>query len=195
MVTSKWIYKFKHVTDGNIEKNKARLVAKGFSQKEGVHYDKTFSPVARYTSIRTVVSFAFVMGWEKHLMYVKTRFLYGVIEEEVYIEQPQGFKVQDKKSHVCILKMALYELKQAPRARNSRIGEYLMSIGFNKSFEDPNFYFMIVDGNPLISVLYVDDLFLTGAERLIVGCKRELASGFEMKDPGLMHYFLGLEVW
>ena len=70
-----------------------------------------------------------------------------------------------------------------------------MSLGFTKSEADPNLYYKVVDGDPLILVLYVDDLFLTGAERLIFGCKRELASELEMKDLGLMHYFLGLEVW
>jgi hypothetical protein len=128
-------------------------------------------------------------------MDVKTAFLNGVIEEEVYIEKPQGFVIHGKESHVCRLKKALYGLKQAPRAWYSRIDGYLMSLGFTKSDADPNLYYKVVDGDPLILVLYVDDLFLTGAERLIVRCKRELASEFEMKDLGLMHYFLGLEVW
>jgi hypothetical protein len=88
MVTSKWIYKIKCVIDGSIEKYKVRFVARGFSQKEGVDYEETFSPVARYTSIRAVISLALVMGWRIHQMDVKTTFLIGVIEEEVYIEQP-----------------------------------------------------------------------------------------------------------
>jgi hypothetical protein len=70
-----------------------------------------------------------------------------------------------------------------------------MSLGFTKSDADPNLYYKVVDGDPLILVLYVDDLFLKGAKRLIVECKRELASEFEMKDLGLMHYFMELEVW
>jgi hypothetical protein len=128
-------------------------------------------------------------------MDVKTAFLNGVIEEEVYIEQPQGFVIYGKESHVCKLKKALYRLKQAPRAWYARIDSYLMSLGFTKSDADPNLYYKVEDGFPLILVLYVDDLFLTGDEKLIDGCKRELTSEFEMKDLGLMHYFLGLEVW
>jgi hypothetical protein len=77
----------------------------------------------------------------------------------------------------------------------SKIDGYLMSLGFTKSDVDPNLYYKVVDGDLFLLVLYVDDLFLMEAERLIVGCKRELASEFEMKDLGLMHYFLGLEVW
>jgi hypothetical protein len=93
------------------------------------------------------------------------------------------------------LKKDLYGLKQAPRAWYARIDSYLMSLGFTKSDADPNLYYKVEDGFPLILVLYVDDLFLTRDEKLIVGCKRELTSEFEMKDLGLMHYFLGLEVW
>jgi hypothetical protein len=90
---------------------------------------------------------------------------------------------------MCKLKKALYALKQAPRAWYARIGSYLQSA------VDPNLYFKVTENHPLILVLYVDDLFLTGEEQLIAQCKRELTSEFEMKYIGLMHYFLGLEVW
>jgi hypothetical protein len=101
VVTSKWIYKIKHVVDGSIDKYKARFVARGFSQKEGEDYDETFALVSRYTSIRSIISLAASMGWSLHQMDVKTVFLNGVIEEEVYIEQPQGFEVHKKETHVC----------------------------------------------------------------------------------------------
>jgi hypothetical protein len=90
---------------------------------------------------------------------------------------------------------ALYRLKQAPRAWYARIDSYLMSLGFTKSNADPNLYYKVENGCSLILVLYMNDLFLTRYEKLVVGCKRELASEFEMKDLGLMHYFLGLELW
>jgi hypothetical protein len=96
---------------------------------------------------------------------------------------------------VCRLKKVLYGLKQAPRAWYSRIDTYLQQMGFEKSEADPNLYYIVVGEDPLILVLYVDDIFITGVERLIDGCKQSLASEFEMKDIGLMHYFLGLEVW
>jgi hypothetical protein len=195
VVTSKWLYKLKHAADGSIEKYKARFVARGFSQVEGVDYDETFASVARYTSIRAVISIAAEMGWKIHQMDVKTAFLNGLIEEEVYIEQPLGFEVHGRESHVCRLKKALYGLKQAPRAWYSRIDAYLQQLGFEKSEADPNLYFIMVGEDPLILLLYVDDLFITGAERLISSCKESLASEFEMTDIGLMHYFLGLEVW
>jgi len=128
-------------------------------------------------------------------MDVKTTFLHGSLKEEVYVEQLEGFEVLDRKTHVCRLKKALYGLKQAPRAWYERIDSYLMKLGFTRSEADPNLYFKVENDRPLILVLYVDDLFLTGADPLIHQCKRELASVFEMKDLGLMHYFLGLEVW
>jgi hypothetical protein len=99
-------------------------------------------------------------------MDVKTAFLNGSIEEEVYLEQPKGFAVHDRASYVCRLKKALYGLKQAPRAWYSRIDSYLQSLGFIKSDADPNLYLLMKDSNILILVLYVDDLFLTGAKLL-----------------------------
>jgi hypothetical protein len=128
-------------------------------------------------------------------MDVKTTFLNGVIKEEVYIEQPQGFEVEDKKSHVCRLKKPLYRLNQALRAWYGRIDSFLTSLGFTKSKEESNLYFKIMYDELVILLLYVDDLFLTGEENLITECKKRLASEFEIKDLGLMHYFLGLEVW
>ena len=97
-----------------------------------------------------------------------------MIEEEVYIEQPQGFEVEDKKTHVCKLKKALYGLKQPPRACYGRIDSFLTSMGFTKSKADPNLYFKVIEDEPVILLLYVDDLFLTGNEKQIVESKKKL---------------------
>lgn len=94
MVTSKWIYKIKHEGDGSIEKYKARFMAHGFSQKEGIDYEETFAPVARYTSISAIMAIAAKMGWKLHQMDVKTAFLNGVVEEEVYVEQQLRFETR-----------------------------------------------------------------------------------------------------
>jgi hypothetical protein len=97
---------------------------------------------------------------------------------------------------VCGLKKVLYRLKQASRAWYAQIDSYLMRLGFSKSYVDPNIYYKVVyDAAVILLRLYVDDLFLTSAEPLIIQCKRELASEFNMNDLGLMHYYLGLEVW
>jgi hypothetical protein len=195
VVSSKWLFKIKHVADGSIEKYKARFVSHGFSQKEGIEYEETFAHVARYTSIRTIIALATKMKWKLHQMDVKTTFLNGVIEEEVYIEKPQGFEVEYRRSHVCRLKKALYGLKQAPRSWYGRIDNFLTSLGFNKSKANSNLYFKIMNNETVILLLYVDDLFLTREENLITECKKRLSSKFEMKYLGLMNYFLGIEVW
>ena len=111
VVTSRWIYKVKYVADGSIEKHKAQFVARGFSHVEGIDYDEMFAPVARYASIRTVMAIVAEMGWKIHQMDVKTAFLNDILEEEVYIEKPQGFEVYGRYSHVCCLCKVLYGLK------------------------------------------------------------------------------------
>jgi hypothetical protein len=121
VVTSRWLYKTKYAEDGKIEKHKAISVVRGFSQIEGADYDEMFTPVARYTYIKSIIDIATEMGWRIHQMDVKTTFLNGFIEEEVYIEQPQGFEVLGRESHVSLLTKALYGLKQDQRAWYSRI--------------------------------------------------------------------------
>jgi hypothetical protein len=164
-------------------------MARGLSRKEGIDYEETFSSVARYTSIRDILAIIVVMKWKVHQMDVKTTFMNGIVEEEVYVEQSQGFE-----THVCRLNKSLYELKQAVRAWYGRIDSFLMSLGFTKSKVDPNLYYKVEDSGPVILLLYVDDLFLIGNDNLIAECKSKLASEFEMKYLGMMHYFMGLEV-
>ena len=134
---------------------------RGFSQVEGVDYNETFAPMAKYSSIRAMIFVVAEMGWTIHQMDVKTTFLNGFLQEEVYLEQPQGFEVYERDSHVCRLKKALYGLKQAPRAWYYEIDSYLLLIGFRKSEADTNLYYIVVGGVPLILLLYVDDLFIT----------------------------------
>jgi hypothetical protein len=183
VVDSRWIYKVKQAADGSVEKYKARFVARGFSTIEGIDYGDTFAPVTRYSSIRSILALSVQMGWRIHQMDVKTMFLNRIIEEEVYIKQPEGFETFDRDSHVCRLKRALYGMKQAPCAWYTRIDIYFIGLGFTKSEVDANLYQIVVEGKLLIIVLYVDDLILTGDEELM------------MKDLGLLHYFLGLEIW
>jgi hypothetical protein len=195
IVTSKWIYKINHAVDVSIEKYKVRFVARGFSQVEGVDYDETFSPVSFYTSICSIIALDSSMGWKLHHTNVKTTFLNVEIEEQVYIEQPEGFIIHNEISHVCKLTKSLYGLKRSTCAWYEKMDGFLMSLGFNKSVFDPSLYYHIDGNERFIFFLYVDDIFLTGSERLIAKCKRELTAKFEMKYLGFMHYFLGLEVF
>ena len=127
-------------------------------------------------------------------MDVKNAFLNGIISVEVYIKQPVGFTVKDKKLYVCKLKKALYGLKQAPQGWYERIENYLSKLGYSKNEANSNIYFKTSNDEMLILVLYVDDLLITSDDKLIEKCKQDLIAEFEMKDLGLLHYFLGLEV-
>jgi hypothetical protein len=167
MVSSKWIYKIKHATDGSVEKFKEIFLARGFNHKEGIDYKETFSLVARYTSIRTIITLDYVLGWKLHYMDVRTPFLNGKIEEEVFLEQPDGFVLHKKGTHVCKLRKTLYGLKKAPRVWYDRIDGFPKILGFQKSDADANLYFKVRGNQPVILILYVDDLFPIGDEGII----------------------------
>eukprot|EP00253_Pinus_taeda_P026703 PITA_26703 len=126
--------------------NKLVVSSRWLYKVEGFNYDETFALVARYSSMRSMLALLAQMGWKIHQMDVKTAFLNGTIEEEVYIEQPEGFKTFDRDSHVCRLKRALYGMKQAPCAWYTRIDNYFTGLGFTKSEADANLYHIMVEG-------------------------------------------------
>ena len=121
------------------------------------------------------MALASMMKWDLHQMDVNTSFLNGVFEEEVYIEKPQGFEVEDRVTHVCKLKKDLYVLTQVLRARYGRIYIFLTRLGFTKNKADPNLYMKVMDDELVILLLYVDDLFLTGNGKHITKSKKKLA--------------------
>ncbi|KAL0311880.1 UNVERIFIED_CONTAM: Retrovirus-related Pol polyprotein from transposon RE1 [Sesamum radiatum] len=147
----KWIYKTKLNADGSIQKHKARLVAKGYSQLPGIDYTETFAPVARLDTIRALVAIAANKKWKIYQMDVKSAFLNGYIDEEIYVEQPQGFIAKGYEEKVLRLKKALYGLKQAPRAWYSRIDNYFMDRGFRRSLSEPTLYVKRQVTTPLVT--------------------------------------------
>ena len=192
----KWIYKIKKNKRGEVEKYKARLVAKGFSQQHGIDYDEVFAPVARLETIRLIIALAAQKRWRIFQMDVKSAFLNGHLEEDVYVEQPEGYIVKGQENKVLKLKKALYGLKQAPRAWYNKIDDYFRRREFIKC---PHEYGLYVkkkeNGDMLIVCLYVDDLIFTGNNlEMISEFKREMATEFEMTDIELMSYYLGIEV-
>ncbi|KAA3481430.1 Retrovirus-related Pol polyprotein from transposon TNT 1-94 [Gossypium australe] len=189
----KWVYRAKFNTDGSLNKLKAWLVVKGFNQRYGIDYLETFAPMARLDTIKLLVALAAQMKWNVHQLDVKSAFLNGFLEEEIYVEQPQGFQVTGHEDKVYKLKKALYGLKQAPKAWYSRIDSYLTSLKFERSFSEPTLYVKKVGiENQLIVSLYVDDLLVTGGDETIL--TKFKAKMMEMCDLGLMTYFLGMEV-
>ncbi|KAH9687903.1 hypothetical protein KPL70_014941 [Citrus sinensis] len=191
----KWVYKTKRNAKGEIERHKARLVAKGYSQKAGINYDEVFAHVARLETIRLIISLAAQNKWKIFQMDVKSAFLNGFLEEEVYIEQPLGYVVKGHEDKVLRLKKALYGLKQAQRAWNSRIDKYFQEKDFTKCPYEHALYVKEKDEDILIVCLYVDDLIFTGSNpSLFEEFKRVMIKEFEMTDIGLMAYYLGIEV-
>lgn len=192
----KWVYKTKFNENGEVDKHKARLVVKGYSQQHGVDYTEVFAPVARMETIRLVVALAAQKGWAIYQLDVKSAFLYGELNEEVFVEQPLGYVKKGYEHKVYKLKKALYGLKQAPRAWYSRIEAYFLKEGFEKcDYEHTLFIKTGKEGKLLILSLYVDDLIFTGNDELMVSeFKSSMKHEFDMTDLGKMRYFLGLEI-
>ncbi|KAI5344111.1 hypothetical protein L3X38_011988 [Prunus dulcis] len=191
----KWIYKTKLNLDGSVQKNKARLVAKGYSQKPGIDFNETFAPVARLDTVRTLVAVAAQRNWNLFQLDVKSAFLNGVLNEEVYVDQPSGFVMQGSEDKVYKLKKALYGLKQAPRAWYDEINSYFIKTGFYRSPSEATLYTKMSTSGILIVSLYVDDIIYTGSSKEIMAAfKDDMMRQYEMTDLGLLHHFLGLGV-
>ena len=190
----KWVYKRKTDADGSLKRYKARLVAKGYSQQHGLDYDETFSPVARFESLRTLLALAVQDGLRVHHMDVTTAFLNGELKEEVYMDQPEEFQVQGKENQVCKLNRSLYGLKQAPRCWNVTLDGRLKEMGFAQTTSDPCLY-IAKDGEPFLIGIYVDDILLAGrSEKRLAKVKSDLSEKFDVKDLGELNHFLGVKI-
>lgn len=165
----KLVYKVKKDSDGKVVKHKARLVAKGYVQKQGIDFEEVFAPVARMETVRLLITLAAQEGWWLHHMDVKSAFLNGELEEEVYVKQPPGFEDKGSEHKVLKLHKALYGLKQAPRAWNSKLDSTLTSLRFEKSPFEHAVYKKDKGENCLLVGVYVDDLVITG------NCEEEIA--------------------
>ena len=164
VIGTKWIFKNKLNENGDVIENKARLVCKGYAQQEGIDFEETFAPVARLEAIRIFLAFSSFQQIKVYQMDVKSAFLNGDLEEEVYIEQPEGFILGNDENLVCRLKKALYGLKQAPRAWYYRLDKYLHQQGFSKGSADRNLYTKTENDKLLIVVVYVDDIIFGSNE-------------------------------
>ena len=195
-----------------MDKLKARLVAQGFSQQFGIDYDETFAPVAKMTTVRTLLSVAAIKHWCINQMDVSNAFLHGALQEEVYMALPQGYTsygcqitpctatggvIRPKPGDmVCKLVKSLYGLKQAPRQWFSKLTSALLAYGFQQSKADYTLFTKHCDnGDFLVILIYVDDMILAATnEAAMTTLKQYLHSKFHMKDLGVLSYFLGLEI-
>jgi transposase InsO family protein len=191
----KWIFKIKHRADGSIDRYKARLVAKGFSQKEGIDYEETFAPVAKFPAIRALLSLVAHHDLELHQMDVKTAFLNGDLDRDIFMKQPEGFIVQGSENLVCKLHKCLYGLKQASRAWYEKIHQALTSLGFKSLSADTCLYLRRQGTAYTLIALYVDDLLIaSNSKQGVNDLKRDLSRRFSMKDLGEAHYVLGIQI-
>ncbi|CAA7028521.1 unnamed protein product [Microthlaspi erraticum] len=195
IISSLWLYRHKFRADGSLYRYKARLVANGKSQQPGIDCDETFSPVVKPATIHTVLTVAVTRDWPLHQLDVKNDFLYGDLEETVYMHQPPGFVDKTKPNHVCLLKRSIYGLKQAPRAWYNRFATYARKIGFHQSKLDQSLFIMSHGSDIAYLLLYVDDIVLTAsAPSLLTKIIANLNTEFEMSDLGPVHHFLGISV-
>ncbi|CAN6459492.1 unnamed protein product [Victoria cruziana] len=189
----RWIFKIKTKSDGTLERYKARLVAKGYSQEYGIDYEETFAPVARMTSVRTLISVASISKWPIFQMDVKNAFLNGNLKEEVFMDAPPGLSIPNGK--VLRLKKALYGLKQAPKAWFDRFYSVMILHDFKSCYSDTAMFVKTTAIGNVILLLYVDDMIITGSDFCeILHVKKFLHENFQMTDLGKLTFFLGIEV-
>ena len=194
VVRNKWVFKIKRHPDGSIECYKARLVAKGFNQKSRIDYFDTFSPVVKPTTVRLVLSIVVQFHWPIRQLDVSNAFLHGILDEEVYMEQPQGFIDESQPDLVCRLYKSLYGLKQAPRAWFRRLSQQLLELGFEESKVDYSLFTLCTNTLKIFVLVYVDDIIVTGSSHsAIISFIDSLKDQFHIRDLGQLSYFLGVE--
>lgn len=191
-INVKWVFKTKRDVKGNITRHKARLVVKGYSQRKGIDYEETFSPVVRQSSIRYLMSLAAQYDLEIEQMDAVSAFLQGEVKEEIYVNQPPEFQIGNK---VCKLRKAMYGLKQASREWNKKLDAALKSIGFDQSAVDTCVYYKINGKSINFVAIHVDDSMIFSNDKEVrQHLKQELSSRFRMTDLGTAKYCVGFHV-
>ena len=190
----KWVFKTNKDSLGNIEKYKAKLIAKRFTQKEGINYTETFSPVSKKDFVCIILALVTYFDLEFQQMDVKTTFLNGKLEE-VYMKQPEGFPSSDGEQLVCKLKKSIYGLKQASRQWYLKFHNIISSFGFVENVMDQCIYLKVSGSKVYFLVLHVDDILLaTNDKGLLHEVKQFLSKNFDMKDMGETSYVISLNI-
>lgn len=192
-INNKWVFKTKIRGNGQIDKFKARLVVKGCSQRYGIDYNETFSPVVRYSTIRFLIAMAAKLDLEIEHMDAVTAFLQGDLKEEIYMKQPEG--LEDGTERVCRLHKSLYGLKQASRTWNEKLNQSLIEAGLKCSKVDTCVYYHVHEDTIIVVAIYVDDLLIfSNNQRLRNTIKQKLMTNFKMIDNGEAKFVLGMHI-
>ena len=180
----KWVFKIKKDANGNIERYKARLVAKGFRQREGVDYDEVFAPVSKHAMLRALLATVALRDLELHHLDIKTAFLNGELEEDVWVEQPAGYQ-EGGMGTACHLNRALYGLRQAPRAWHLKLKEELGAMGFTACDADAALFVRNGDKGNTYLLIYVDDILIAAdTKREVEDVKAAIKQVFDARDLG-----------
>src|SRR5271170_468109 len=196
VIGTRWVFHIKKHIDGSIEKRKGRFVAKGYTQIPGIDFNETYAPVVSHTAIRLLIALATQYNLIIHQMDVKSAFLHGNIDMELYIEQPEMFEERDSKNWVYRLKKGLYGLKQAGRIWHKTLHNHLIPYGYKSLESEPSIYIKRnTDDNIIIIAVYVDDLqILCNDMKMLENAKEGLKTQFKMTDLGEVHHILGLRI-
>ena len=193
-IKSRWVFKVKPGISGSATRHKARLVAKGYTQRPGIDYADTYSPVAKHDSLRTVLSISAAQDLEMLQLDIKTAFLYGDLEEEIYLEQPEGFVAAGQEEKVCKLRKCIYGLKQASRVWNRTFDDFLLRFGLSRSTTDPCIYFRRHEETFVVVAIWVDDgLVCANNNEIISSMYAYLNTHFDMRSAPATN-FVGLEI-
>nr|GEV10992.1 hypothetical protein [Tanacetum cinerariifolium] len=194
-IDTKWVLKNKKDERGIVIRNKARLVAQGYTQEEGIDYEEVFAPVAKIEAIRLFLAYASFMGFIVYQMDVKSAFLYGTINKEVYVMQPPGFQDPEFPDRVYKVEKAMYGLHQAPRALYGTLSKYLLDNGFQRGTINQTLFIQKHKGDFLLVQVYVDDIiFGSSNPKLCKEFKALMHDKFQMSVMGELTFFLGLQV-
>jgi hypothetical protein len=195
VIPSKAVFHYKLDESGNVARRKSRIVAKGFAQKPGIDFNETYAPVARMESMRTVLHIGATHDWDIHQMDIKTAFLHGELEEEIYMEQPAGAKEPGKEDHVARLNKTLYRLMQAAREWNKRLNAAMVEMGYVRITVDHCVYTRMTKVGTSIVAVHVDDMVATAstAEEMM-NLKADLRKVFDLVDLGEVQWLLGMGV-
>nr|GEX37792.1 copia protein [Tanacetum cinerariifolium] len=195
IIGTKWVFRNKLDEKGIVSRNKARLVAQGYNQQEGINYDETYASVARLESIRILLAYACALDFKLFQMDVKSAFLKGFMNEEVYVAQPLGFIDLEKPDHVYKLKKDLYGLKQAPKALYDRLKAFLIKHEYKIGMVDNTLFTKKKSLNLVIVQIYVDDIiFGSACQNMCDEFGKIMHDEFEMSMTGELNFFLGLQI-